>query len=940
MPSFDSKSLLLKDLNARNGQTYTSDDLGITFIREDGRVARGLLGPKSTGALKDRGTAPFQYKRLSLSEMQAASGLTTLNTRRINKISLLLHEVSRQVGFSFLPTDIKDGDIVYDNENKATVTLVASDTNLTYTGKCVYTVIASAADIPLDSIITVSDYMEFDTDSTDYVKQLIQSNSVQHIDWSGINIGIPSTTPAGSARNSQAVLSAIPGSGYSGSVTIYFDRFMSTAVDFPDLYLFPLSAAWTGTAWEWLSQFHPEVAEYYRESQFNPTPFTIPAGAINYVVPAGGLETSWRIMGGENIPVNRNAPDWTGDDTIMGWDAGIFKSDSFNDYAGKKLTVRSTMFGVAGALPTVGAPESPFAGGLTATKNCSIFADPGVVPAATLNDSWTVDVWYYLDRDIAAPNATPLTPMAAGSTVAVTDGNARLSTYQGQADGAYPGIWLVLRNGSVIRTPAADLTFSKKGWHHMAVTYDVATGIWSYYIDGVPAFTLTAPIGASGNWYAGFAASFANSSPGFAVERYRWRKGVKYKGKFLAQELYPQRFNGTVKALSDVVVNKVLGTLPTDTTDLSFLAALTAAGEPLIYGNDVTIGEPVAYTGPEGNTAITITSNNTGRYTGSVTVYLTRVGDSAPAIADQWKFVDAAAFTGNALAYVRKYFPTLADSNFSDWTDAEVSTQPVFTIPAGELPPLTLTMTRNKYHYNYVAKIRVNPADIAWPGDNVINGWDSNIYVAAGFTGHGGKQTRGLASVNGTAGAMPVPGKNDFAFGQGLYMNVGTVTTSDTIPGSTLTAAFTVDFWVKMVGGTPTDAMRLPYGFFTAQPSNAAFTPTTRMQLGAHDATIGYWALWNNDYGAKAYGNVKYTAMCLTGWHHVAFVYDGNGTGKIYMDGKLINTLSYRTVSPAANVQIGTWGYAFSGITSHLERWRIRSGVKFTGPFTAADIYK
>lgn len=941
MPSFDSKSLLLKNLNVLNGQTYTLSDLGLAFTRQEGQSAHALLAALPTGALTGAGSVDVQYQRLPLSTLQAISGVTAVSTRRITKISLLLSELSRQTGFVITAADVVDNTITYDENNTAIVQIAANSTTLTYSGSCNFTVVANAQDIDLASAVRVTDYMDIDVDSTDYVKSLIQANATQYLDWSGITLSSPTNAPEGSVRNSQATLTAVPGSGYSGTVTIYFDRFESTAVNFPNLFMFPLSSDWTGTPWQWLTQFHPDVAYYYTEDQFNPSPFTIRAGAINYVVPSGGSATSWKIVGGENIQVNPNRPNWLGTDGIAGVDAANYKSTAFTDYCGLTLTPRASMFNIAGSLPSIGAPESPFAGGLSIIGNCSLLTGSGGIPAALLSGSWTLDTWYYLSRDIAAPDANPLIPLSCYGDVPGTTYTNRLTTYQAQASNNRAGKWIIQNNSAEpnAENPTVNLSFSKKGWHHMAITYNATTGLWSYYCDGQLAFTLTRVISAAA-WYSGFAANFNGISVMLGIERWRLRKDIKFTGAFSAQSLYPQNYSGVTTPLSAAVDNTVLGMLPASTTDRQFLDALTNPGKLRIFESDIVLGEPVTYVGPEGNTSVTLTANGSGRYSGSVTIYLTREGATAPTIPDQWKFADMAAFSGNALDYVKKYFPTLATTYFSDWTTADANTLPSFTVAAGDLPPLTLSLTRGKYRYVYNAKIRVNPKDVAWPGGNVVSGWDTDIYVAGGFRDYGGKQARGLASVNGAAGNLPLLAKDNFAFGQGLNLNVATVTTTDTVPGSTFTGAFTVDFWVKVLGGTPTDAIRLPYGIFGAQPNNSTFSPTSRLQMGAHDASIGYWAIWNNDYPAVVYGNTKYTAMCLTGWHHVAFTYDGAGNGKLYMDGKLVNTFTRSLASPAANTQVGVWGYLLSGMYPSIERWRLRSGVVFSAPFTAADVYK
>lgn len=95
MPSIDGKSLLLKDLNARNGQAYTTTDLGLSFIREDTQAAYASLSAVAGGALAGKGNAVVRYHRLPLAELQAISGVTNISTRRITKISLFNSAIHR-----------------------------------------------------------------------------------------------------------------------------------------------------------------------------------------------------------------------------------------------------------------------------------------------------------------------------------------------------------------------------------------------------------------------------------------------------------------------------------------------------------------------------------------------------------------------------------------------------------------------------------------------------------------------------------------------------------------------------------------------------------------------------------------------------------------------------------------------------------------------------
>lgn len=549
MPTLQPKKTLLRELNTQNTQTYTTADVTLSYVKDMDGQALAHMAATTTGALAGTGTARVSYNRLDLSALLAVSGITDLTARHITQKSLLLTTLSQQTGIGLDVADIVDGAITYDTNNQAEVVFTAADTSLGFEGSCSLTVTASSTNIDLADIITVTDYMSIDQDSATYVKQLISANTIQRLDWSGIVLGTPidNTDTTSSARNSKTTLTAVPGSGYTGSVDVFFDRTQYTVTGLPKLYYFPLDVDWSGTPWQWLTQFHSDIAANYTEDQFSPTVFTVPAYTTTFTIPGAATPGSWVYHGGEDIQVNPNAANWVGVDLVMGFDASQFNTSGFTDYAGLALTSQTTIITTNGTHMSKGAPFGPFAGGLNSTLGNSILTKTsGAVPDSTFTGAFTVDMWVYHSTDVVTNSPIPLVPFLGYTTVAMNTYTDRIASFHnGSSNGStYNGRWVLSNNTTTPRAYGpVDLTIGKQGWQHVAITYDGA-GNLKYYRNGKLLFTITGwtiVAGASNKWFVGMG-FYVTGQTGLTagVERWRLRKGLKFTGEFGPQDLYPQ----------------------------------------------------------------------------------------------------------------------------------------------------------------------------------------------------------------------------------------------------------------------------------------------------------------------------------------------------------------------------------------------------------------
>lgn len=941
MPAVNAKKLVLESLNRQNNQTFTANDITIQYSKDVGTSAVANMAGRTGGALVGAGQTTVQYRRLDVAALFALANISVFDVRRITQLSLLLPTIGRLTGINFAVSDVVEKAIVYDTNNRATVTLQPTPNNLGYQGSVVLSLRAAAQDIQLSDVITVLDYMVIDKDSDDYVKQLISANATQPLDWSGITLGRPQTNTdtAASPRNSKATLTAVNGTGYAGSVTIYFDRETYVLPDVPNLYYWPQSVDWTGTPWQWLTQFHPTIAANYKEADFTGASFTIPAYKTTFNIVVGGLSTSWTTLGSVSVPINPNYPGWNGADSIMAFDASQFAVSGFNDLMGIALLPQATAFAAPGKPMTKGVVDGPFAGGIAATGASAIMTKTaGAIPKTAYTNPWTIDFWVYHSVDAVINNAIPVTPFNAAATLAMTSYTDRLVTFHnGSSNGTYNGKWVLSNNAQNPRlTGLNNFDLGRKGWQHIAITYD-GVGSTKYYCNGKLIFTLASwKISSGGDWYFGVAfqtPTQANMTSG--LERWRFRSGVKFTADFDVQDLYPQYFT-TKTALTSVVTQRSMGTLATNSTDNNFIDQLGTVNGKHLYADELVFSNPVPYTGSEGNTKVTLTATAAGRYSGSVDVYFTRVMFSTGTLPTKlYKFPDSVDFSGTVYQYLQKYFPTVLSTYYSNRSASDFDNTTTITVAAGQLPALTVVVQGNRWLYLPDIGIVINPTLPAWEGADLVMAWDSNVYVQGGFTDKAGNTLRGYNQYAGTAGAYPAKANLPFVFGGGLSLVGSMISTVGALPATTYSQPFTIDMWLYYAT-VPVAASQLPLNPLYATTNTSAFDASVRLQIGGHDSTVSGMAVWNNAATARLItaSNNEYRKA---GWQHVAITYDGS-VFRYYSNGVLVTTsATYAVVGGAW--QLAMFGVAVNGVSGVIERYRYRKGVKLQAGYTVKDLY-
>ena len=496
------------------------------------------------------------------------------------------------------------------------MSLVSNPASVVYSGTGVVQLKALPAP-SLNALITVTDYGTFATDSLSYVKQSIQANVNELLDWAAITISAPqlNTDSTASPRNSKVVLTAVTGRGYTGSVTLYFDRVIYTGRDFPDMFVYPQASAWTGTPYQWLTQFQPWIAVDYDASQLNPTPFTVPAYASHYVVPAAAPDNSWTQAGGENIYVNRDTANWYGDNTLSAYDAGRYNDTAFTDYLGNTM-VKSASF-------QKGVVDGPFSGSISTTSEGKLGAAAGTIPPSRLAAAWTLDTWVYNDSDLPSPYTATLYPLSCRASYASFDAANRLHIGPHDVTYGYYSLWN--NNGptrALSNVPATPLF--KRGWVHLALTYNGA-GTLTGYVNGKKIFTITGwSIQAGSGWITGLQIVAQSTTKPAGFERWRLRTGVQFSADFDARQIYPVPVPSTKTDISTLVTNRSLGTLASDALGTTVIQKAAAANGIILRSSELTTTAPVTVTSPLGNTKVTISAATVSRYSGSVDVFYNR----------------------------------------------------------------------------------------------------------------------------------------------------------------------------------------------------------------------------------------------------------------------------------------------------------------------------
>lgn len=232
-----------------------------------------------------------------------------------------------------------------------------------------------------------------------------------------------------------------------------------------------------------------------------------------------------------------------------------------------------------------------------------------------------------------------------------------------------------------------------------------------------------------------------------------------------------------------------------------------------------------------------------------------------------------------------------------------------------------------------------------WYSDALI-AYDSKNYSATGgaFTDYKGNPMQTGANASGVGGTAPsVSSQTGLEFGPGIKIPYGgwIATATGSKPGTMFSQDFTLDFWYKQdLNSSP-----LPLYLMAGYPSIVAgISYMNRLLVGqgtgeAGNGPIANISLWNNNQNPRTWSSWAHGFATST-WKHIAITYNATtGILTFFRDGVNIGTINYVLGPVTGNVQLGIAAMAAAG-TSYVERYRFRTGVKFSGPsFALGSIY-
>lgn len=247
MPNLRGKSVLLKELNTLNGRNYTLSDVD---IRRVSTVGHSEITALSSGTLPASGRATFTHRAVGLDELGAVwpGSITILRTPTLLEA---LTRISQQLGIAFDSVDLVDVTIP---SVGGLVTLTAAPTSLVYKGSTQITVETST--VQTQQIYPLTDLTRTKPWSpTELVTAFGVRNNRADIQPNGYTVGVP--VPITGAYNTEVPLTARMEYGYVGNTSVRYNRTDLTTLG---TQVAIWNQAWTGTTYQFLQKFLPELA--------------------------------------------------------------------------------------------------------------------------------------------------------------------------------------------------------------------------------------------------------------------------------------------------------------------------------------------------------------------------------------------------------------------------------------------------------------------------------------------------------------------------------------------------------------------------------------------------------------------------------------------------------------------------------------------------------
>lgn len=232
-----------------------------------------------------------------------------------------------------------------------------------------------------------------------------------------------------------------------------------------------------------------------------------------------------------------------------------------------------------------------------------------------------------------------------------------------------------------------------------------------------------------------------------------------------------------------------------------------------------------------------------------------------------------------------------------------------------------------------------------WFSDALI-AYDSKSYnpVNGAFVDYKGNPMQTGARASGVGTETPsVSNQSGLEFGTGIRMPYGSwiTTATGSKPGTMFSDDFTLDFWYKQ----DLNSVPMPMYLMTGYPDTVAgISYANRLLVGqgtgeAGNGPVANISLWNNAQNPRTWSSWAHGFATST-WKHIAVTY--NATTHIltfFRDGVLLGTINFQLTPVLGNVQLGIATISANG-TAYVERYRVRTGVKFAGTgFALSTIY-
>ena len=233
-----------------------------------------------------------------------------------------------------------------------------------------------------------------------------------------------------------------------------------------------------------------------------------------------------------------------------------------------------------------------------------------------------------------------------------------------------------------------------------------------------------------------------------------------------------------------------------------------------------------------------------------------------------------------------------------------------------------------------------------WYFDSVL-AIDSEIYPASAgsFTDHNGVSCISANNAFAAGGSAPVVGNDTvFKYGKGIRILKGGffAAVSGAINRQMFGQSWTLDFWYK---DETTSASTVRPGLhpFVAYGNITVNEANNRILVGPSPAGTGNppvtnWALWNNASNLRVGSSIPHE-MKGTEWAHFVIEYDTNtAVTSVYKNGVRQGGMAWRILISTVNHQVGAAALA-TGPISVVERYRLRTGVRFGGNYNLGDLY-